>query len=103
MVRKATPNLDELLDRVRRATNGRGRKTELARMLGVTPQRLNDWLSGINVPGGEVTLQMRDWVIAWEDQQKKRAGSAQTQPALKTRNQKGTSHAKPKSGPWKKE
>jgi transcriptional regulator with XRE-family HTH domain len=98
MVRRATPKIDRLIVRLKNATREHGLKTALARSLGVSPQRLNHWLSGTNVPGGEVVLQMLEWVAAVEEKQKKRAGSEVTRPALKTRKSKSTSHEKAKSG-----
>jgi len=104
MVRRATPNIDRLIARLKNATREVGLKTKLAQKLGVPRQRLNDWLSGTNVPGGEVVLQMVEWVTAVEAKQqpKKRAGSALTRPALKTRKSKSTTNEKAKSGPYKK-
>jgi transcriptional regulator with XRE-family HTH domain len=102
MVRGATPKIDRLIVRLKNATRQHGLKSALARKLGVPPQRLNDWLSGTSVPGGEVVLQILDWVTAVEVEQKKRAGSALTQPALKTRKSKSTTNEKAKSGLYKK-
>jgi transcriptional regulator with XRE-family HTH domain len=104
MVRRTTPKIDRLIARLKNATRGHGDKTMLARKLGVHPQRLNDWLSGTNVPGGEVVLRMLEWVTAQEAQfqQTKRAGSALTRPALKTRKSKSTTNEKAKSGLSKK-
>lgn len=100
MVRRATPRIERLFARVRRCTTQRGMKAQLARFLGVPPQRLTDWFSGAIVPGGEVVLQLLEWVAAEEaKQQTKRAGGASTRPALKTRKAKSTSHEKDKSGP----
>lgn len=98
MVRKASPLLEKLFSRVSRAAKVRGTKAEIALHLGVVPQRLNDWLSGVNEPGGEITLRLLEWVTAAEAKQtKKRAGSVRARPALKTRNQKSPSNEKPKS------
>ena len=104
MVRRATPKIERLIVRLKNATRQHGLRAALARKLGVPPQRLNDWMSGTNVPGGEVVLQMLEWVTAEEakTKQKKRAGSALTQPALKTRKSKFTRYEKTNSGPSKK-
>jgi transcriptional regulator with XRE-family HTH domain len=101
MVRRATPNIARLIARLKSATREIGLKSELARALGVPPQRVNDWLTGTRVPGGETTLQMLEWVTVIEanKQQKKRAGSALTPPTLKTRKRKSTRNEKAKSGP----
>ena len=98
MVKKATPHLDKLFARVKRATSLYGEKSNLARFIGVPPQRVNDWLNGSCEPSGETTLLLLEWVLMDEGkQQKKHAGSGCTQPALKTRNQKSTSNEKPKT------
>lgn len=98
MVRKATPRLLRLIADVLRYTQERGAKVALAARLGVLPQHLNKWLRG-SEPGGEITLQLVEWVAEAKasTKQKKRAGSADTRPALKTRNRKSTSHEKSES------
>jgi len=102
VVKKATPHLDKLLARVLRATSHYGEKSNLARFIGVPPQRVNDWLNGGFEPSGETTLLLLEWVSAAEaKQQKKRAGSASTQPALEARNQKSRLNEKPKTSPEK--
>ncbi len=98
MVRKVTPELDRLIAKVLRHTREFGTKVALADFLGVSPQLLNKWLRG-SEPGGEVTLRLRKWVAVREakTQQKKRAGSVEAQPALKTRKGKIKSNEKTKS------
>ena len=84
--------LQRLLRRVERATQARGKKSELAHYLGVARQQLNSWLSGIKTPGGEVTLQLLEWVAAEEGKQTKSPGSVQPPPERVTRRKKPLSH-----------
>jgi len=44
------------------ATQGRGKKAELARLMRVTPATISQWLSGSREPGGEATLRLLHWV-----------------------------------------
>lgn len=60
------PILPTLLERLRRATATRGRKTELAGWLGVPRQSVNGWLAGAREPSGETTLRLLAWVTAEE-------------------------------------
>lgn len=101
MVRKASPLIDKLLVRVARATSRYGEKSALARGMGVTPQHVNGWLTGLMLPSGETALQLLKWVTEAEEKQKKHAGRVSPRPALKTRNQKSTSNEKPRSSPGK--
>ncbi len=55
-----------LLDRVRSATQGHGKKAELAAHLGVPQTRVSEWLHGKNQPGGEITLKLLQWVESQE-------------------------------------
>ena len=99
MVKQPSPLFDRLLARVKRATSRYGEKSNLARYMGIPPQRVNDWFAGYTLPNGETTLQLLEWVTAAEAKQKTHAGSASTLPALKTRKRKYTSNEKPNSGP----
>jgi DNA-binding transcriptional regulator YiaG len=56
------PVLPKLIERLKRATEARGSKSELAAWLGVHRQSVTDWLSGKQEPGGETTLRMLQWV-----------------------------------------
>jgi len=56
------PILPKLIERLRKATEERGRKTELASWLGVSPQKVTDWLSERVEPSGENTLRLLHWV-----------------------------------------
>ena len=96
----AVRKLDMLISRIGLATLARGRKSQLAEFLSVSPQQLNHWLAGVREPGGEYALQMLDWVTAEEAKQES-PGSAITPPRPKTRR-KQSSHEKPTSGRRKK-
>ena len=60
--------LPTLLKRLKEATRERGKKSELAALLGVSKTRVWQWLSGTNEPGGETTLQLLRWVEQQERQ-----------------------------------
>lgn len=60
--------LPELLARLKRATQKRGKKAELARYLGVALPKVSRWLSGKPEPGGETTLRLLSWVEQQERQ-----------------------------------
>ena len=51
-----------LLKRLERTTSKRGKKTELAKFLGVSLIQVSQWLSGDRMPGGETTLRLLRWV-----------------------------------------
>ena len=73
-------------------------KADLARYLGVSPAAVSQWRSGASAPTADNTLRILAWVNGSEaESNKKRAGSAETRPALKTRKSKSTSHEKAKS------
>lgn len=54
--------LAKLLAKVRLATSQRGKKSELAKYLGVPLASVSQWLSGDREPGGETTLRLLHWV-----------------------------------------
>jgi transcriptional regulator with XRE-family HTH domain len=56
------PAWPRLLDRLNRATQAHGSKVELAAWLGVHRQMVTDWLSDKQRPGGEIALQLLQWV-----------------------------------------
>lgn len=62
------PILPKLIQRLKRATEARGSKSELAKWLGVHRQSVTDWLSGKQKPGGEITLKLLQWVEQKERQ-----------------------------------
>lgn len=88
MVKRPTPRLDKLRNRIRRLTTQRGAQAGLAAWLGVTPQRLNDWLSGDSEPGGETTLHLLEWATAEEVTQKKSAARVTARATPKARTVK---------------
>ena len=75
------PIMPTLVERVRKATEARGRKTELAAVLGVPRQRMNDWLSGQREPDGETTLRLLHWVEPEERKPKQKSPASVTTPA----------------------
>jgi hypothetical protein len=85
---------------LKRATQPRGKKTELAQFLEtrlrrpVPLPRVSEWLSGSVEPSGSVTLVLLEWVTAEEAKQKS-PGSALTPPEQKTRG-KVSRETKPK-------
>jgi hypothetical protein len=78
--------LDGLRRRLRTATQGKGKKTELAKFLGVKPPRISEWLSD-REPGGETTLRLLQWVEREEAKQKSPA-SVDALEGAKTRLRK---------------
>lgn len=90
------PELDALMERVLNATRQYGDKAKLAEFLGVSSQQLNNWLTRICSPGGEITLRLQKWVSAEEAKQKS-PDRASTRPERKTQLRKA-SYDKPKSG-----
>lgn len=91
------PELDKLIERVRKATAPRGSKTLLASWLKVSPQVLNDWLSRRFSPGGEITLRLQKWVSAEEEKQQS-PDRVEARPERKTQL-RNNAYVKPKSGP----
>lgn len=63
-----TPILPKLIERLRKATSERGQKSKLASWLGVSPQKVTDWLSERIEPSGENTLRLLKWVEQQERQ-----------------------------------
>ena len=62
------PILPKLIERLKKATQERGSKTKLASWLGVTPQKVTDWISERVEPSGETTLKLLHWVEQQERQ-----------------------------------
>jgi transcriptional regulator with XRE-family HTH domain len=92
-------SLETLRSRLKRATQARGKKTELARFLRMSPESVSRYLGSVE-PGGETTLRILQWVEE-QERQTKSPGSAQTRPERKTQSRKST-YEKPKSGPQKR-
>ncbi|HOQ47880.1 MAG TPA: helix-turn-helix transcriptional regulator [Bryobacteraceae bacterium] len=61
--------MTQLLERIKRVTEQRGKKAALARHLGVPLPSVSQWLSGAREPGGEYALQMLKWVEQEERKQ----------------------------------
>ena len=97
MVRKATPFLNKVIDRVRRLTKPRGGKKLLAIEMGVSQQHLTNLLSGSCEPGGEITLRLLDWVTRNEAKNKKTPSVLQARPTRMAQAKKDTSNEKPRS------
>ena len=98
VVKRCTPKLDKLMKRIRARLKVRGSLQRLAEHLGVVRPILSDWLRGRYEPGGEVTLKLREWVIAAEAlYQKKTVAVLSTPPRRLTRKSKVTSNEKAKS------
>ena len=70
--------------RISRAVSAYGAKSALAREFNVTPASVSEWLSGESSPTAETTLRLLSWVSAYEAQQPKSPGRAQTRPEPKT-------------------
>ena len=62
------PVLPQLIQRLKHATEPHGKKSELAKWLGVHRQMVTDWLSQRQEPGGENTLRLLHWVERQERQ-----------------------------------
>ncbi|MEO5804109.1 MAG: hypothetical protein ABIR24_11330, partial [Verrucomicrobiota bacterium] len=99
MTQARRSELQQLFSRVQHVTHQRGKKTALANFLGVLPQQLNNWISEINEPGGEVTLQLLEWVTAEEAQQNKNRETVEAVSRRKTRSRKPSQNENPKSNP----
>ena len=62
------PKLPALVQRIKKATEPRGTKTQLAKFLDVPLSKVSQWLSGKRKPGGEITLRLLHWVEQQERQ-----------------------------------
>lgn len=67
-IRSVSQSLPKLLERLKHATRERGKKSILAKFLGVSLVQVSQWLSGDREPGGETTLKMLYWVEQQERQ-----------------------------------
>jgi transcriptional regulator with XRE-family HTH domain len=79
----------EVIEALKQHATRLGSQKALAGELGVTPQQLNDWLSGRVKPNWERTLRLRDWIRANEAQQKEGSEGAET--PSKPRSKRGKS------------
>jgi len=79
-----------LLARLKAATRPLRKKSELATFLGVPQSRVSEWLNGKYEPGGEITLQLLQWVEDEEAKQKSpgavTSGAEGKQTRERTRN-----------------
>lgn len=88
--------LSKLTTRLKRVTQPRGKKAELAVFMGVKYPRISEWLSGRKEPGGNATLRLLEWVAAQEAKQTKSPGDVEASPERATRRRK-SSYEKSKS------
>jgi DNA-binding transcriptional regulator YiaG len=84
----------QLLARLRKATECRGKKSELASLLGVQLAAVSQWLSGERQPSGDTTLRLLEWVQVEEE---KNSGSVSTTTGAKTTRRKKKGHETTKS------
>jgi transcriptional regulator with XRE-family HTH domain len=87
--------------RLRGVTRLRGRQAELARLLKVSRQVVNAWLSGAGIPNAEHTLRLLEWVEQKEAEQKTPGSATNTAKGKQTRR-KDRHNELPTSGPPKK-
>jgi hypothetical protein len=77
--------IDQLIRRLRALTAQPGKRSELARFLGVPMPRISEWLSGVYEPGGEVTLLLLKWVESQERIKQSGPGSVTSTARAQTR------------------
>ncbi len=88
--------LDRVLSDVARLTDSAGAQSALAKHLGVSRQRVSEWVKRKSAPNGEMALRLAAWVSAPE-QQTKSPDRARTRPGQTTRKDESTSNEKAKS------
>lgn len=59
-----TPLWNGLLAELKRELEAHGNQARLARVMGVSRQTLNAWITGIRMPDAERTLQLVAWLLA---------------------------------------
>lgn len=92
MVRKRTPRLDALLDKVESLCRN---KSALARELGVSRDHVHKWITARQYePGGEITLRLQEWVRAEEAKHNKNRAGAITPTRQRTRSTNQTYESK---------
>ena len=101
MARKPPSKLDDLIARLLKATEARGKRTELARDLKVPLPRLSEWLNKASAPGGETTLRLLAWVQKQEKKNTKAADDATNTVSDGTRSTGVTYEETHKAGPRK--
>jgi DNA-binding transcriptional regulator YdaS (Cro superfamily) len=82
--------------RARRLVKRRGEQSRLSRHLGVPRQRLNEWLHGKRLPGGEHALMLLQWV---EEQGKTNGLAGALTPARQETRSRKSNHEKPETSP----
>lgn len=95
--------MQELISRIACATRPPGKKTELAKAIGVTSPRVSEWLRKEHpvVPSGETTLRLLHW-IGQQERQQNTIGSDISTANGKTRVRSSTVYEKAKSSPPKR-
>jgi len=102
LVSEDVQDWEDLRCRLNLATKTPGSRAALARQFKVSTAAVSQWLSGVTAPAADTALRLAQWIreLGVPHQQKKRAGSAQTQPARKTQKA-NPHHEKAKSNPKK--
>jgi transcriptional regulator with XRE-family HTH domain len=95
-------SLQNLLARLKLCTSTRGKKKELAELLGVKQPRITEWLSGDVEPGGETTLRLFQWVEDEEKEPKETPAMPKTPPGKTRKRDPNPNEKKPKSSPKQK-
>lgn len=81
-------SLSKLLADAKRLTAERGKATQLANALKVSPSRVSEWLSGKTNPDGVAALALLDWVEEAEAKKQKSPGSATNTARAATQRRK---------------
>lgn len=95
MSEKEVSEMESLRAKLREATKPRGSKSALAKLMGVSRQRMNDWLKGTRCPSPETTLRLAKW--ASQAEQQKCAAPVEARTTLKAQAQKPSTNEKPNS------
>lgn len=83
----------QLRNRLKAATKPRGKRAELARVIGVKDANINSWLAKNVEPGADATFRLLEWVTAEEMKLKKEAPSVvRTPTAQKAQSGKTSQH-----------
>lgn len=80
----------DLRKRLALLTRPRGARAALARLFRVSPQAVNQWLSGDSNPTAETTLRLLQWVEQEEAKQKTLGGACNTAKSKRTRARKSS-------------
>lgn len=90
----------ELKTRLKKVTEPRGKRSELAQFLGVNQSSINSWLDDDREPGASATLALVDWVAAEEGKSTRPAG-AQTPADQMTQTERRQDNETKQSEPGK--